>query len=140
MGFRTGAYATVWEVKPASDVRTQVRISTSRKDKQTGEYDTDFSSYVAFVGTATAQKAARLKPRDRIRIGDCEATTKYDKERDTKYYNYTVFTFDQVDSNFSGASDGSFNMNASENNRPPVSGFIYEGIPDDPDINEELPW
>lgn len=42
MGFRTGSYATIWSVESASDTRTKARISISRKNKQTGEYDTDF--------------------------------------------------------------------------------------------------
>ncbi len=45
MGFRTGAYAKVWEVDPVRDTATKIRISTSRKDKQTGEYEQDFSGY-----------------------------------------------------------------------------------------------
>ena len=40
MGFRTGSYATIWTVESASDTRTKARISISRKNKQTGEYDT----------------------------------------------------------------------------------------------------
>lgn len=31
MGFRTGAYAKVWEVTPMSDTSTKVRMSISRK-------------------------------------------------------------------------------------------------------------
>ena len=42
MGFRTGAYAKVWEVTPMSDTSTKVRMSVSRKNKQTGEYEQDF--------------------------------------------------------------------------------------------------
>ena len=34
MGFRTGAYAKVWEVTPMSDTSTKVRMSISRKNKQ----------------------------------------------------------------------------------------------------------
>lgn len=42
MGFRTGAYAKVWEVTPMSDTSTKVRMSISRKNKQSGEYEQDF--------------------------------------------------------------------------------------------------
>ena len=38
MGFRTGAYAKIWEVTPMSDTSTKVRLSVSRKNKQTNEY------------------------------------------------------------------------------------------------------
>jgi len=39
MGFRTGAYAKVWKVEPYSDTSVKLRISISRKNKQSGEYD-----------------------------------------------------------------------------------------------------
>ena len=42
MGFRTGAYAKIWEVTPMSDTSTKVRLSVSRKNKQTNEYEQDF--------------------------------------------------------------------------------------------------
>ena len=61
MGFRTGAYAKVWEVTPMSDTSTKVRMSISRKNKQSGEYEQDFSGFVLAIGTAAANKAASLK-------------------------------------------------------------------------------
>ena len=60
MGFRTGAYAKVWEVSPLSDTSTKVRMSVSRKNKQSGEYEQDFSGYVLCIGTAAAKKASLL--------------------------------------------------------------------------------
>ena len=42
MGFRTGAYAKVWKVEPYSDTSVKLRISISRKNKQSGEYEQDF--------------------------------------------------------------------------------------------------
>ena len=61
MGFRTGAWAKVWEVKPMSDTSTKIRMSVSRKNKQ-GEYEQDFSGFVLAIGTAAAHKAAGLRP------------------------------------------------------------------------------
>lgn len=78
MGFRTGAYAKIWEVTPMSDTSTKVRMSVSRKNKQTGEYEQDFSGFVLCIGTAAARKAAQLHEGSRIKIGDCDVTTKYD--------------------------------------------------------------
>lgn len=44
MGFRNGAYATVWGVEPGkTDRYQQVRLSTSRKNKKTGQFEQDFS-------------------------------------------------------------------------------------------------
>ena len=81
MGFRTGAFAKVWEVTPMSDTSTKVRMSISRKNKQSGEYEQDFSGFVLAIGTAAAKKAAGLKEGNRIKLGDVDVTTKYDKEK-----------------------------------------------------------
>lgn len=119
MGLHNGAYATVWSVEPGSDVRTKVRLSISRKNKNTGEYETDFSGFVNFCGTVAAKKAAGLKERDRIKIGDTDVTNRYDKEKNVTYVNYAVFDFSM----------------ASENNaepQPPEN--IDNGEPDDSDL------
>lgn len=97
MGFRSGSYATVWEIDPRSDSWTKGRISISRKNKQTDEYETDFSGYVSFVGTNAASKAAKLKVKDRIRIGDVDVNNRYDKEKDVTYTNFKIFSFDGPD-------------------------------------------
>ena len=94
MGFRTGAFAKVWEVKPFSDTSTKLRISVSRKNKQSGEYEQDFSGYVDAVGTAAAKKAACLKEGDRIKLGDVDVVTKFVKEKNTTYTNYKMFSFE----------------------------------------------
>ncbi len=96
MGFRTGAYCTVWDVTPKSDVNTVVRISISRKNKQSNEYEQDFSGFVSFIGTAAAKKAACLKKGDRIKLGDVDVTTFYDKEKDVTYTNFKAFGFEDA--------------------------------------------
>lgn len=102
MGFRRESYATIWTVESVSDTHTKARISISRKNKQTGEYETDFSGFVSFVGTAAAKKAASLKEKDRIRLGDVDVTNRYDKEKNVTYTNFKVFSFEtqsELDSN-----------------------------------------
>ena len=94
MGFRKESYATIWNVEPVSDTYTKARISVSRKNKQTGEYETDFSGFVSFVGTVAAKKAANLKEKDHIRLGDVDVTNRYDKEKKVTYTNFKVFSFD----------------------------------------------
>lgn len=95
MGFRHGSYAKIWEVKEISNTLTRCRISISFKNKQSGEYEQDFSGYVAFVGTGCASQASALHEGDRIKIGDCDTTTKYDKEKKTTFYNFKVFSFEK---------------------------------------------
>ncbi len=94
MGFRTGTYATVWSTETISDTVTKGRISISRKNKQTGEYETDFSGFVSFIGTAAARKASLLREKDRIKIEDCDAKTYYDKAKNVTYYNFYIFSFE----------------------------------------------
>lgn len=97
MGFRTGAYAKVWEVSPMSDTSTKVRLSVSRKNKQTGEYEQDFSGFVLCIGTAAARNALNLHEGSRIKIGDCDVTTKYDADKKITYTNYKMFSFEDAD-------------------------------------------
>lgn len=94
MGFRPGAFAKVWEVTPVSDTTTKLRISVSRKNKQSGEYEQDFSGFVMCIGTAAAKKAALLKSGARIKLGDIDVSTRYDAEKKVTYTNYKVFSFD----------------------------------------------
>lgn len=103
MGFRTGAYAKVWEVTPMSDTSTKIRISVSRRNKQTGEYEQDFSGYVLCIGTAAARNASKLKEGTRIKLGDCDVTTKYDAQKKVTYTNFKLFSFEGADDN--GSSD-----------------------------------
>lgn len=94
MGFRKDNYATVWKVEPKSDTMTSVRISISRKNKTTGEYETEFSGFTSFVGSACAKKAASLKEKDRIKLGDVDVVNRFDKEKNVTYTNFKVFSFD----------------------------------------------
>lgn len=71
-----------------------VRLSISRKDKQTGEYTQDFSGFVSFVGTATAKKAACLTEGARIKLGDVDVTTSYNSEKKITYTNFKAFNFE----------------------------------------------
>ena len=103
MGFRKDSFATVWSAEVVSDTLTKVRLSISRKNKQTGEYETDFSGFVSFVGTAAAKKAAALKEKDRIKLGDIDVTNRYDKERNTTFTNFKVFSFEMQGENAAAA-------------------------------------
>lgn len=98
MGFRTGAYAMVWSVEPKSDTWTKARISISRKVKNSDEYEQDFSGFVDFSGTASAKKAATLKPETRIKLGDVDVTNKYDSKNGVTYTNYKIWSFEPVGS------------------------------------------
>lgn len=106
MGFKTGAYCTVWEVTPEKEFSTKLQISISRKNKD-GEYEQDFSGFVYANGTGAAKKAAQLQKKDRIRLGDVDVTTTYNKEKKVTYTNYKVY-------NFATQDDPKFNLTPKE--------------------------
>jgi len=58
--------ANVWTIENKGNY-TQVKLGTSRKDKQTGEYKNSNWSFVRFVGEAH-KKAQSLSEKDRIVI------------------------------------------------------------------------
>lgn len=97
MGFRNGSYAKVWSVEPKSDTNTSVKLSIRRKNKNTGEYETEFSGFVNFYGTVVAKKSACLKEGDSIKLGDVDVTNSYDKESGKSYVNYKCFSFEVAD-------------------------------------------
>ena len=102
MGFRVGNYLSVWSTEPSkSGNTTRVRLSSSRKNKMTGEYEQDFSGFCTFIGKAH-EAAKSLKAKDRIRILECDVGTTYNKEQQKEYVNYKVFDFEMADSNTSG--------------------------------------
>ena len=97
MGFRKDSYAKVWSVELISDTLTKCRISISRKDRNTGEYVQDFGGFVTFIGSAAAQKAAKLHEGDRIKLKDVDVSNVYVKEKNTTYTNFKVFSFETQD-------------------------------------------
>lgn len=97
MGFRTGAYAKVWEVKQTQPWCVDLRISTARKDKKTDSYVDDFSGFVRAVGADNVRAASALQRGDRIRLGDVDVTSKYDAEKKKTYTNFSLFSFEMAD-------------------------------------------
>lgn len=93
MGFRKDAWASVWSVEEGRGNTMKVRLSTSHKKKDSDEYEQDFSGFCTFIGTAKV-KAEKLKPKDRIKLGDVDVTTWYNKEKGVEYVTYKVFDFE----------------------------------------------
>ncbi len=130
MGFRNGAWATCWAVEPKSDTMTTVRLSTSRKERESGEYIQDFSGFVAFVGTKAAKKAANLKVRDRIKLESVEVVTRYVKEQDKSYTNFMCYDFEVK---------GDDNSDSPNGGQPSVDEPEFSDIIDD-DEQDRLPF
>ena len=126
MGFRQDArFVKVWEVEDKGNYHI-VSLSTSKKNKETDKYETDFSNkFVRFIGTAH-KLAADLKAGDVIKLGSCEVTNKYDKEKNTTYTNYLVYSFEKEGDN----------PNSNQSTAKKDDSFM--NIPDS--IDEELPF
>lgn len=113
MGFREGAFATVWEITNQGNNFTKIRASTSRKDKKTDEYITDFSGFISLIGKAHEKvgdiESALESGRCRIKLGACDVSNRYDKDEQREYVNFTLFDFEMVDgsSSDSGSSEKS---------------------------------
>lgn len=110
MGFRTGAFAKVWKFENKGNYSV-VELSTSKKNKTTEQYETDFSSkFVRFIGQAHAD-IQLLQDGVKIKLGDVEVTNSYNKETKQGYTNFLVFSFE-----LSEFQDTKQNQQASGNN------------------------
>ena len=68
-----------------------------------------------------ASAAARLKEKDRIKLGNIDVTTKYDKEKGREYVNYTCFGFEPA--SISAAQS----TQPSEGDNPVGEGVLSDG-------------
>lgn len=129
MSFRKGSRCTVWSVQPVSDTMTKISLSSNGKNRD-GEWEKDFSGFVAFIGTACAKRAAALKERDFIVLGDCEVKMTYDEENKPKYTNFNVFSF-EIAENKGKSSDSTTQSHQKKSD---------EGIDHNPVEDSHLPF
>lgn len=120
MGFKQGAFARIWSVNDEGKYST-ANVSVSRKNKETGKYDVEFSDgYVRLVGSAhEAAKELGLPTREEfdsqsdkgvsVKISSCDVTNNYDTKTKKLYTNCVIFGFEIPDNN---GGDGSGNAGA----------------------------
>lgn len=142
MAFRNGCYASLWGVYPsASGKVTSGRISISRKRKDTGAYETDFTGFVSFIGDANLkiqkyvgkEMGEDRKPIARIRLDEVAATVieKPNQEgvplKNREYnHQYQCFSFTDAEE---------------QSTAPPQPKAVPKEFVDVPDgIDEELPF
>lgn len=103
MGFRNNAYAKVWKSEDKGNYSI-VELSTSKKNKQTDQYETDFSSkFVRFIGQAHTD-IKNTQDGDRIKLTEVEVTNSYNKETKQGYTNFLVYGFEPIES--ASSTDG----------------------------------
>lgn len=124
--FGVDVYVKIWKVTEKGNY-AEVECSTSKKNRQTGKYEVDFSSkYVRFVGDAYAKR-----PRDgeKVKIKSCGVQNVYEKDGNKQYMknpSFIVFDFER---------DGSDSYVPSEYTHDNADGFSdvtsadEEGLP-----------
>jgi hypothetical protein len=91
--FSVNAYAKIKSVENKGNYSV-CKISTSKKDKATGKYETDFVGSVRFVGQAHLQRPMQDQ---RIKITSCgvqNCYTKDDKLEFLKIPTYIIFGYE----------------------------------------------
>lgn len=104
MAFQNGAFAKIWEFTDKGTYGI-VNLSTSKKNKDTGVYETDFQhKFVSVVGNAYEFIKGMNVPKNglSVKIGNCATTNKYDADKKTTYWNCAVFALE--DASFNGNS------------------------------------
>lgn len=126
MGFGTRKFAHIWKLENKGNYHV-AEMSTRKKNKETDQYETDWANkFVRLVGTAH-QQADSLDISKNVKIGACEVTNRYNKEKNTTYTNYVIFGFEDV--------------NSDTLSKPAPSKAGSDGFMNIPDgIDEELPF
>lgn len=125
MGFKQNGFAHIWKIENKGNYHV-AEMSTSKKDKETGQYETDWTNkFVRLVGTAH-QQIEKMDISKNVKIGACEVTNKYDKEKNTTYTNYVIFGFEDA------------NSGTSQPVKPAQKDDGFLNIPDS--ISEDLPF
>ncbi len=94
MGFRKDNWASVWSIEDGKNNSKRVRLSTSKKNKRTGECEQDFSAICFFYKTA-AFKISNIRPGDRIKLTDINVRTWVNNETNKEYVVYQVYDFEK---------------------------------------------
>lgn len=104
MGYKNGAFCTVWNNKETKTVvqlfekYAEVTISTSKK-KPNGQYETDFNGKVRFIGRAFEKiRTLALTEKDRLKLLEVETTNSYDKAKQRLYTNHICWDFEPAES------------------------------------------
>ena len=105
MGFSQGSFAKIKEVVEKHDNYSVCKITITKKNKLTNEYELQFSAHCRFVGNA--HKSVPMKD-PRIKITSCDVTNCY-KDKDgnlqfNKNPQYVVFGYELQESQGASAN------------------------------------
>ena len=98
MAFSNGSYGKIWSFEDKGKYGT-VNLSTSKKNKDTDQYETDFQhKFVTVAGEAYSFLKSNGVPKDglRVKIVSCAVTNKYDPDKKVTYWNPVVFALEDA--------------------------------------------
>lgn len=140
MAFGVGSYLTIWGAVNKGSYY-EVDTSSSKKNRQTGNYETDFSSkFVRFCG-----EAAKKNPQagQKIKITNCAVQNCYEKNGARQYLKnpmYIVFDYELQDTNGNRSATPNNNYNP-YSTAAPVASPISEGFEElTLDDGDDLPF
>ena len=102
--FSVNSYAKIKEVEVKENYSV-CKISISKKNKQSGKYETDFVGKVRFVGQSYLQRPSKDQ---RIKITSCGVSNCYVKDDKLEFPKapiYTIFDYSLQDDNGASASE-----------------------------------
>lgn len=106
MAFQNGAFAKIWEFTDKGNYGV-VNLTTSKKDKESGTYETDFQAkFLPVFGKAYEFAKGLNIPQNgaSVKIIKCSLTNKWDPEKKVTYWNPSVSELE--DASFNGNSNG----------------------------------
>ena len=98
MAFSNGSYGKIWSFEDKGKYGT-VNLSTSKKNKDTDQYETDFQhKFVTVAGEAYSFLKSNGVTKDglRVKIVSCAVTNKYDPDKKVTYWNPVVFALEDA--------------------------------------------
>lgn len=135
MGFKTGAYAKIWDIREKTPSFTMLRITISKRQQPDSDnYIDEFSGWCWCLGATTARAALGLHVGDKIQLGDVDVQHTYNSETKETSTFFKVFSFKKVENDFAPAAQSgtaSTNM-AMANGLDPLDvpdGSEEEGLP-----------
>lgn len=108
MAFSNGSYGKIWSFEDKGKYGT-VNLSTSKKNKDTDQYETDFQhKFVTVAGEAYNFLKSNGVPKDglRVKIVSCAVTNKYDPDKKVTYWNTVVFALEDANGGSATAPKG----------------------------------
>lgn len=146
MGFRNGAYATVWKVYERNGaVSVQLSTSYKKKDSNPPEYIVDWQGFALckFGALEFVRNLPNPIPKNgiRVKIGNCDVTTKYDAQKKITYTNYEILDMEDGSSNNKGGNSNAGSGGNTVYRKPASNNNPHRSAPASYDDDEaQLPF